>query len=161
MRVPTHCQRLSLTAFFFQVNISYPTPVEEEMILRRTSDLEKTHAEILLDAAKVKDMQRVVASVPVPDQVYSLIVRIVQSTRPESPTATSQVKKYVACGAGPRAGQCLLAAARAIALLRGHLSVSPDEVKAVLHPVLRHRLSPSYAATGEGISMEEIISDLI
>ena len=106
-------------------------------------------------------MQQAVTEVPVPDDVYSLIVRLVQSTRPENPQATEMVKKYVACGAGPRAGQCLLAAARAMALLRGRVSVSPAEVKAVLAPVLRHRLIPNYTATGEGVSMERVIESLV
>ncbi len=150
-----------LDRFFFQINIGYPTPAEEEEILRRTAGLSMPEAKALLDADRVQEMQRAVAEVPVPDDVYSLIVRLVQSTRPENPQAPDMVKKYVACGAGPRAGQCLLAAARAMALLRGRVSVSPEEVKAVLHPVLRHRLLPNYAATGEGVSMESVIDSLM
>jgi len=150
-----------LDRFFFQINVDYPTAAEEERILRRTAGLELPMPAALLDAARVQEMQRAVASVPVPDQVFSLIVSIVQSTRPENPHAAEMAKKYVACGAGPRAGQCLLAASRAIALLRGRLSVSPDEVKAVLHPVLRHRLIPNYTATGEGVSMESVIDSLM
>lgn len=150
-----------LDRFFFQINIGYPTPAEEEEILRRTAGLNMPEAKALLDADKVQEMQRAVAEVPVPEDVYSLIVRLVQSTRPENPQAPDMVKKYVACGAGPRAGQCLLAAARAMALLRGRVSVSPEEVKAVLHPVLRHRLMPNYAATGEGVSMESVIDSLM
>lgn len=150
-----------LDRFFFQININYPAPSEEEQILRRTSGIEQPVASALLDADKVRDMQRAAAEVPVPDAVYSRIVEIVQSTRPENPKAADMVKKYVACGAGPRAGQCLLAAARAFALLRGRLSVSPEEVKAALHPVLRHRLIPNYTATGEGVSMESVIDSLL
>ncbi len=150
-----------LDRFFFQINIGYPTPAEEEEILRRTAGVNMPEAKALLDADRVQEMQRAVAEVPVPEDVYSLIVRLVQSTRPENPQAPDMVKKYVACGAGPRAGQCLLAAARAMALLRGRVSVSPEEVKAVLHPVLRHRLMPNYAATGEGVSMESVIDSLM
>lgn len=150
-----------LDRFFFQINIGYPTAGEEEEILRRTGGLSMPEPKALLTAEKVQQMQRMVADVPVPDDVYSLIVRLVQSTRPENPQAPDMVKKYVACGAGPRAGQCLLAAARAMAMLRGRVSVSPAEVKAVLHPVLRHRLMPNYAATGEGVSMERVIDSLM
>ncbi|MDO5469959.1 MAG: MoxR family ATPase [Akkermansia sp.] len=150
-----------LDRFFFQINIDYPSPAEEEEILRRTAGLTMPSAKALLDAEKVQQMQLAVTQVPVPDDVYSLIVRLVQSTRPENPQAPDMVKKYVSCGAGPRAGQCLLAAARAMALLRGRVSVSPAEVKAVLHPVLRHRLIPNYTATGEGVSMERVIDSLM
>lgn len=150
-----------LDRFFFQINIDYPSPEEEELVLRRTTGLEMPKPEVLLDAARVLELQRAVVSVPVPEDVYGLVVRTVQSTRPESPFATEEVRRYVSCGAGPRAGQCLLAAARAMALLRGRYSVSPDEVKAVLHPVLRHRLLPNYRATGEGVTMESVIDSLM
>lgn len=150
-----------LDRFFFQINIGYPSSEEEEEILRRTGGVSMPEPKALLTAEKVLQMQRAVADVPVPDDVYSLIVRLVQSTRPENPQAPEMVKKYVACGAGPRAGQCLLAAARAMAVLRGRPSVSPAEVRSVLHPVLRHRLMPNYAATGEGVSMECVIDSLM
>lgn len=150
-----------LDRFFYQINMGYPSASEEEEILRRTSGGEHPMASALLSAPDVQEMQRAVVQVPVPDDVYSLIVKLVQSTRPEHPAATEMVRKYVSCGAGPRAGQCLVAAARALALLRGRVSVSPAEVKAVLHPVLRHRLIPNYTATGEGVSMERVIDSLM
>lgn len=150
-----------LDRFFFQINIDYPTVEEEELVLHRTTGLEMPEPATLLDAPKVQELQRAVVSVPVPEDVYGLVVRTVQSSRPESPIAGEMVKKYVACGAGPRASQCLLSAARAMALLRGRSSVSPDEVRAVLHPVLRHRLMPNYRATGEGVTMESVIDSLM
>ena len=150
-----------LDRFFFQINIGYPTPAEEEDILRRTSGPTGPEAKAVLTAEKVLEMQRAVTQIPVPDDIYSRIVRIVQSTRPDTPDAPDMVRKYVACGAGPRAGQCLVAAARAMALLRGRVSVSEQELKLVLHPVLRHRLIPNYTATGEGVSMEKVIDSLM
>jgi MoxR-like ATPase len=71
------------------------------------------------------------------------------------------VKNYVSYGAGPRASQCLARAARALALLRGQSSASPDEVRAVALPVLRHRIIPNYNATGEGIGADDIIKNLV
>lgn len=150
-----------LDRFFFQINIDYPSESEEEEILRRTAGLSLPECSSLLDAEKVMNMQKAVTEIPVPDSVYSLIVQLVQRTRPDHPKAPEMVKRYVACGAGPRAGQCLLAAARAMALLRGRVSVSPEEVKSVLRPVLRHRLIPNYAASGEGVSMEQVIDSLM
>lgn len=150
-----------LDRFFFQINIPYPSAGEEEQILRRTAGAVLPEASPLLDVEKVLALQHLVTEIPVPDSVYSLIVEVVQRSRPENPCAPEMVKKYVACGAGPRAGQCLLAASRAMALLRGRLSVSPDEVKSVLHPVLRHRLIPNYTATGEGVGMGQVIDSLM
>lgn len=149
-----------LDRFFFQINISYPTADEETEILKRTGGVELPMAETKLDAATVLEMQKLVTEVPVPENIYNLIVRIVQSTRPDNELAGEMARKYVACGAGPRAGQCLLAASRAMALLRGKTCVSVQEVKAVLHPVLRHRLIPNYTATGEGVSMESVIDSI-
>ncbi|MBR5887267.1 MAG: MoxR family ATPase [Akkermansia sp.] len=150
-----------LDRFFFQINIKYPDLAEEEEILRRTSGMTMPTAQTLLSADDVLALQRAVVSVPVPDDIYTKIVHLVQSTRPENPQAPDMVRRYVACGAGPRAGQCLVAAARAMAMLRGKVSVSEQELKSVLHPVLRHRLIPNYTATGEGVSMEKVIDSLL
>ncbi len=150
-----------LDRFFFRIDIAYPSAKEEEEVLRRTAGLTAPTADAVADAAVVMELQQAVTQIPVPDDVYTLIVKLVQSTRPENEHAAPMAKKYVACGAGPRAGQCLLAAARAMALLRGKSSVSPQEVRAVLHPVLRHRLIPNYAATGEGVSMDAVIDSLL
>lgn len=150
-----------LDRFFFQINIPYPSAAEEEQVLRRTAGAVQPQASPLLDVEKVLRMQQLVTEIPVPDAIYALIVKIVQRSRPQNPSATEMVRKYVACGAGPRAGQCLLAASRAMALLRGRLSVSPEEVESVLLPVLRHRLIPNYAATGEGVDMERVIDSLM
>lgn len=150
-----------LDRFFFRIDIGYPSAKEEEEVLRRTAGLTAPTADAVADAAVVMELQEAVTQIPVPDDVYTLIVKLVQSTRPDNEHAAPMVKKYVACGAGPRAGQCLLAASRAMALLRGKSCVSPQEVRAVLHPVLRHRLIPNYAATGEGVSMDAVIDSLL
>lgn len=105
-------------------------------------------------------LQNAVTEIPVPDHVYEAIVRLVQSTRPESSSAPDYIRSYLAWGAGPRASQCLLRAARALALLRGQTSVSVEEVREVMRPVLRHRLIPNYNATGEGVSVEDILGRL-
>ncbi|MBT9449153.1 MoxR family ATPase [Akkermansia glycaniphila] len=149
-----------LDRFFFQILIQYPTVQEEEEILRRTGGLNMPEASTIMNADKVLALQKAASEIPVPDHIYGSIVKIVQSTRPDSPDATEAVKKYVSWGAGPRAAQCLLRASRAIALLRGKTTVSMEEVKAVLHPVLRHRLILNYNATGEGIRVESIIDSL-
>ena len=149
-----------LDRFFFQILIKYPDAAQEVEILRRTGGLSMPEPEVLLDAEQVIALQNAVTEIPVPDHVYEAIVRLVQSTRPESSSAPDYIRSYLAWGAGPRASQCLLRAARALALLRGQTSVSVEEVREVMRPVLRPRLIPNYNATGEGVSVEDILGRL-
>lgn len=150
-----------LDRFFFQINIGYPSLDEEAQIIRRTTGRDVTQPEALLDKAKVLELQDASLDVPLPESVIQAILKLVHSTRPDSEHATADVKNYIAYGAGPRASQCLARAARALALLRGNSSASPDEVRAVALPVLRHRVIANYNATGEGITTDQIIQKLI
>jgi MoxR-like ATPase len=150
-----------LDRFFFQLNIGYPGMDEEAEIIRRTTGHGSIQPQTLMDAAKVLELQEASVDVPLPESVIQTILKLVHSTRPDSEHATADVKNYVAYGAGPRASQCLARAARALALLRGNSSASPDEVRAVALPVLRHRVIANYNATGEGITTDEIIKKLI
>ncbi len=150
-----------LDRFFFQLNIGYPTIAEEEQIVRRTTGRAIEQPAVLLDAARVLELQDAAVDVPLPDSVIRSILELVHSTRPDSDFATAEVKNYIAYGAGPRASQCLARAARALALLRGNSSASIEEVRAVALPVLRHRIIPNYNATGEGVTADDIIKKLI
>jgi MoxR-like ATPase len=150
-----------LDRFFFQLNIGYPSIEEEAEIVRRTTGHGEIQPATLLDAAKVLELQESAVDVPLPESVIQTILKLVHSTRPDSPLATPDVKNYIAYGAGPRASQCLARAARALALLRGKSSASPEEVRTVALPVLRHRLIANYNATGEGITTDQIIRKLV
>jgi MoxR-like ATPase len=150
-----------LDRFFFQLNIGYPTLDEEAEIVRRTTGRAAPSATPLLDAAGVLALQDATVDVPLPESVIQEILKLVHSTRPDSPHATADVKNYVAYGAGPRASQCLARAARGLALLRGQASASIEEVRAVALPVLRHRVIANYNATGEGVTVDQIITKLI
>jgi len=150
-----------LDRFFFQINIGYPSLDEEAQIIRRTTGRDAVQPKALLDKAKVLELQDASLDVPLPESVIQAILKLVHSTRPDSEHATADVKNYIAYGAGPRASQCLARAARALALLRGNSSASPDEVRAVALPVLRHRVIANYNATGEGITTDQIITKLI
>src|SRR4029077_4918725 len=86
---------------------------------------------------------------------------LVRATRPDDGRAPELVKRYVRWGAGPRAGQSLVLGAKAHALLAGRMAASPNDVKRVALPVLRHRVLPNFAAEAEGIGIERIIEDLI
>ncbi len=150
-----------LDRFFFQLNIGYPTLDQEAEIVRRTTGRAAAQPSVLLDAAKLMDLQDAAVDVPLPESVLQSILKLVHSTRPDSEFATADVKNYISYGAGPRASQCLARAARALALLRGNSSASTDELRAVALPVLRHRIIPNYNATGEGITSDQIITKLI
>lgn len=150
-----------LDRFFFQLNIGYPSIEEEAEIIHRTTGHAAPQPDAILDTAKVLELQEASVDVPLPESVIQSILKLVHSTRPDSPLAPADVKNYVAYGAGPRASQCLARAVRALAMLRGNPSASLDEVRAVALPVLRHRMIANYNATGEGITTDQIITKLI
>lgn len=149
-----------LDRFFFQLNIDYPSIEDEGQIIRRTTGRALMSPTKLLDAARVSELQDAAQDVALPDSVIKMILELVHSTRPSSPLATAEVKNYIAYGAGPRASQCLARAARALAMLRGRPAASPDEVRDVALPVLRHRVIANYNATGEGVALDDLIRGL-
>jgi MoxR-like ATPase len=150
-----------LDRFFFNVMIDYPSMKDEEEIIRRTTGRVTDQAETILDAEGVLALQDAVHDVPLPDNVVQYILKVVHRSRPNTEGASDFVNNYVDYGAGPRASQCLAKASRALALLRGRSAASIEEVKDVALPVLRHRIIPNYNATGEGISVEDIIAKLL
>jgi MoxR-like ATPase len=150
-----------LDRFFFELKIDYPTMDEELAVLDRTTGAKLPEAETILDAAGLLALQATVHDVPLPENVKRSILKLTHSSRPDSELADEFAKKYISWGAGPRAGQTLVRAAKALAVLRGRESASLEEVKAVAPAVLRHRIIPNYNATGEGITVEGIIKHLI
>lgn len=150
-----------LDRFFFNVMIDYPSIQDEEEIIRRTTGRVADHAETILDAEGVLALQDATHDVPLPDNVVQYILKVVHRSRPHTDAASDFVNNYVDYGAGPRASQCLAKASRALALLRGRSAASVEEVRDVALPVLRHRVIPNYNATGEGISVEDVIGKLL
>jgi len=150
-----------LDRFLFHLLVDYPSMDEELAVLDRTTGPQQAVPETVLDSAGLIALQNSVHEVPLPDNVKRAILNLTHSSRPASPLADDYVKKYVSWGAGPRAAQALVRAARALALLRGRDSASIEEVKAAAPSVLRHRIIPNYNATGEGLSVEDIIGHLL
>ena len=150
-----------LDRFFFELLIDYPTLDEELAILDRTTGAELAEADTILDSAGLLRLQATIHDIPLPANLQRTIVNLTHASRPASPLADEFVKKYVSWGAGPRASQTLVRATRALALLRGREAASLEELRAVAPAVLRHRVIPNYNATGEGISVEEIIRHLL
>ncbi len=150
-----------LDRFFFMIKLDYPSMAEEEEVLARTTGKTTSSSSTVLDAAQLIALQNAVLDVPVPDHVTKAVLKLTHMSRPENPLADEFIRNYVAWGAGPRASQSLVRAARALALLRGQSAASIEELKAVAAPVLRHRILPNYNATGDDINVEKIIAHLI
>jgi MoxR-like ATPase len=149
-----------LDRFFFSLTMDYPAMEQERDIVLRTTGRHAGEPRKVLEAEEVLALQDLILDVPVPDHVLDAILRTVGATRPGSPLADEFVKRYVAWGAGPRASQTMTRAVKALALLRGQPAASLEEVRAVMKPVLRHRVIPNYNATGEGVTVDQIIGKL-
>jgi MoxR-like ATPase len=150
-----------LDRFLFDIRIGYPSEEEEKGILRATTTINRTKLAPVLGAAETLALQDLVLELPASDQIIEYAARIARATRPDSPTAPAMVKQYVRWGAGPRAGQALILGAKAHALLDGRHAVSPDDIRRVAHPVLRHRVLVNFAAEAEGITPEKVVDELL
>ena len=150
-----------LDRFFFNLKIDYPTIAEEKQVVLQTTGRDVPEANSILAAQDVLDLQFASLDVPLPDHVLDKILELVHRSRPDGAKATEEIKQYVAWGAGPRASQNIARASKALALLRGNPSVSPEEVREVAPSILRHRIIPNYTAVGEGVTVEDLIDTLL
>jgi MoxR-like ATPase len=147
--------------FMFNIWVDYPQEEEEERIVKRTTVDSSQKPEVVLDREQVMQLQRVARKIPVSDHVVKYAIRLVRGTRPGDPKAPDFTKQYVATGAGPRAGQFLVLAAKARALLEGRVQVSGADVRAAAVPVLRHRILVNFAADSEGVTSTDIVGKLL
>lgn len=150
-----------LDRFLFDIRVGYPSMEEEIGILRATTAVDKTKLQPVMDGSQVLALQKLVREIPASEPALDYAARIVRATRPDQPNLPPLVKQYVRWGAGPRAGQALILGAKAYALLKGRLTVAPEDIQRVAHPVLRHRVLPNFAAEAEGVSIERIIDELL
>ena len=150
-----------LDRFMFNIWVDYPQQDEEEEIVGSTTSGDLAEATTILSKPEVLRLQEVVRKVPVSRHVIKYVIRLVRATRPlydESPEVT---KKYVSTGAGPRAGQYLVLAAKARAVLEGRIHVSCADIRHAAGPVLRHRILTNFAADSEGMTPMDIIKQLL
>ncbi|MHC5056123.1 MAG: AAA family ATPase [Planctomycetota bacterium] len=150
-----------LDRFMFHIWIDYPSIPEECDIVRSTTAERKVELDRVLTAEQVKEIQRVVRRIPVSDAVIASAVKLVAATRPTHEGAPESVKKWVRWGAGPRASQYLILGAKARAVVRGELSVSESDIRAVAPAVLRHRIVVNFHAESEGVSSDEVVKQLL
>ncbi len=150
-----------LDRFLFLIKVDYPSDEEEELIMRMGTSEQKNTVNPVLNAADIIELQQVVRRVPVSDKVFQFAKRITRLSRPGTPDAADFATKWLTWGAGPRASMNLILAAKAHAILRGSNHVSGDDIVAVATPILRHRIIPNFAAQSEGITVDEVIRQLV
>ena len=149
-----------LDRFMLQIDLTYPAEREERAMLLATTGARLDTAEPVLAAGELVEAQALIRSLPVGERIVDSILRLVRSARPESST-DRKLARDVAWGPGPRAAQSLMLACRARAVLDGRLSPSIEDVAALAHPVLRHRMALTFAARAEGTTLAGLIDGLI
>ncbi len=150
-----------LDRFMFAIELKYPSLEEEVEIVKETTDDEEATINALFNAEEILAVQHLIRRIPVPNNVVEYAVKLVNSTRPGTPTSSDYINKYLDWGAGPRASQNLVMGAKAHAAVGGKFSPDIEDVQAVSMGILRHRIIKNYKAEAEGISEEEIIKHLL
>ena len=144
----------------FAISLDYPSFEEEVQVVKSTTSDSKAKINALFSAQQIVDFQHLIRRIPVADNVIEYAVSMVGKTRPNSDVAPDLVKSYIDWGAGPRASQNLILAAKTHAAIQGKFSPDIENVQAVAHSILRHRVIKNYKAEAEGISEEQIIKSL-
>jgi MoxR-like ATPase len=150
-----------LDRFMFHIVIEHPPEEEELSVVRTTTAIVDPHYQRTVNGADLVAFQRLVRRVPVADAVLRYALSLVRTSRPKAPNAPESVKKYVAFGASVRAAQYLVLGAKARALTNGRYHVSFEDIRAMAHPVLRHRVLVNFRAESEGISTDSIVDELL
>jgi MoxR-like ATPase len=145
----------------FAIKLDYPTFEEEVQVVKQTTSDVRSEIQPLFTAQEIIDFQHLIRRIPVTDNVIEYAVTLVSKTRPDSLLSNEFVKNYLDWGAGPRASQNLILAAKAHAAFNGKFSPDIEDVKAVAIGILRHRIIKNYKADAEGITEEQIIDQLL
>ncbi|MGB0304779.1 MAG: AAA family ATPase [Flavobacteriaceae bacterium] len=149
-----------LDRFMFAINLTYPSREEEIQIVKATTTDQAASIEPVFDGSALLEYQKLIRRMPVADNVVEYAVNLVTKTRPNDASAPDQIKQFIDWGAGPRASQNLILAAKTHAALNGKYSPDVADIKAIALPVLRHRLLKNYKAEAEGKSLDSIIESL-
>jgi MoxR-like ATPase len=150
-----------LDRFMFNVILDYPSYEEELQIVKQTTVKNEVTLNTIMSAEQIMECQQVITKLPVTDNVLQYAVSLVAKTRPNSDKAPEVVKQYIEWGAGPRASQFMLMAAKCHAAINGKYAPDIEDVKAVAKPILRHRIVMNYKAEAEGMSVDQIIESIL
>ncbi|MDN3596695.1 AAA family ATPase [Zunongwangia endophytica] len=149
-----------LDRFMFAINLEYPSFEEEVNVVKNTTTDKKYDIQSLFTADEISDIQQVIRKMPVADNVIEYAVKLVGKTRPNTTAAPELVKNYLDWGAGPRASQNLILAAKTHAAVNGKFSPDKENVQAVAIGILRHRIIKNYKAEAEEVTLEALIKEL-
>ena len=149
-----------LDRFMFSINLTYPTFEEEVQVVKLTTASAQSDVDVVFSAEEILEFQALIRKIPVADNVIEYAVRMVGKTRPDSSEAIPIITQYVDWGAGPRASQNLILAAKTYAVINGKLSPDIEDVQAVAISILRHRIIKNYKAEADGVTIESIIESL-
>ena len=149
-----------LDRFMFSINLTYPSFEEEVKVVKLTTVNTQSEVEVVFSANEILDFHALIRKIPVADNVIEYAVKMVGKTRPDALEMIPIIKQYVDWGAGPRASQNLILAAKTYAVINGKLSPDIEDVQAVAISILRHRVIKNYKAEADGVSIEHIIENL-
>ncbi len=150
-----------LDRFMFNVRVDYPSEDEEVLIMKRTTTEVQAKVDRVLAGPEILQLQSLVRKVPISDEVIRYVLRLTRATRVQKDEAPGFIKEWLAWGAGPRASQYLILGGKARAVLHGRYHVAAEDIQAVAHPVLRHRILTNFSAEAEGITSDDIVDRLI
>ena len=150
-----------LDRFMFMVHVDYPSRDEERLIVRNTTMEASAEPEPVLTAADVIALQRIVRRIPASQHVIDYAVNLTRASRPNDPTSPDFVRDYLTWGAGPRAAQYLILAAKSLALLNGRYNVAAEDIRVSAKAVMRHRIFTNFTADAEGVTPDRIIERLV
>lgn len=150
-----------LDRFMFQINVDYPTESEELDVILSPRDSANNRLNVVLEQRELLEFIEVVKQVPVAEHVAKYALSIVRSSRPQNEDTIEEIKRFVTWGAGPRGGQNLVLAAKAVAALDGRLAVEIEDIHAVCLPVLTHRIKTNFSADAENISSADLIELIV
>ena len=150
-----------LDRFMFSILLDYPSLEEEIMVVKNTTSDKEASINKILNASEIINFQHLVRRVPVADNVLEYAVKLASRTRPNREHSIESINKYISWGAGPRASQNLILAAKCHAMMKGKYSPDIEDVKKIAKPVLNHRMFKNYKAEAEGLSLDKIIDDIL
>ncbi len=150
-----------LDRFMFNVFVDYPSEQEEKDIVKSTTATHQVELQKVLSADDIMTFQKLVRRVPVSDHLVEYAVQLVRATRPKEHSAPEFVRNWVNWGAGPRASQYLILAAKTKAILEGRPTPGPEDVRFAAYPVLRHRIVTSFNAEADGVDTMEVIKRIL
>ncbi|MHB1034598.1 MAG: AAA family ATPase [Pirellulales bacterium] len=150
-----------LDRFMLSINIGYPTREEEREIVKATTQISQVEVRPVLRGRDVVWIQQLVRQIPASNHMVDYAVDLARATRPKEKGTPDFVKNWLAWGAGPRAAQYMILGAKARAILHGRFAVAAEDIRAMAHPVLRHRIFTNFNADAEGVDVNQVVDKIL